>query len=92
MIPDEALVKEKIGDAINYLILLEGLFMEDIEFDKVVYKELEKSEGRLSRWTSEYPQGTDQLGLPKMAPYSTSTEPCSIKYNMLDKESGENGY
>lgn len=94
IVPEEALVKEKIGDAINYLILLEGLFMEDIEFDKIVYKELEKTEERLSRWSSEYPQGTDQLGLPKMPSYSytATAEPCRVKYNMLDNESGENGY
>jgi hypothetical protein len=91
IVPEEALVREKIGDAINYLILLEGLFMEDIEFDKIVYKELQKTEDRLSRWSSEYPQGTDQLGLPKMPSYSytTNAEPCRVKYNL---ESGENGY
>lgn len=31
-IPSKALVEEKIGDAINYLILLEGMFQEDINY------------------------------------------------------------
>jgi len=29
-IPDEKVLEEKIGDAINYLILIEGMFKEDI--------------------------------------------------------------
>jgi hypothetical protein len=29
-IPDEKLLEEKIGDAINYLILIEGMFKEEI--------------------------------------------------------------
>lgn len=31
IIPDEKLLEEKIGDAINYLILIEGMFKEDME-------------------------------------------------------------
>ena len=30
-IPDEKLLEEKIGDAINYLILIEGMFKEEYE-------------------------------------------------------------
>ena len=30
-IPDEKVLEEKIGDAINYLILIEGMFKEDME-------------------------------------------------------------
>jgi hypothetical protein len=30
-IPDEKILEEKIGDAINYLILIEGMFKEDME-------------------------------------------------------------
>jgi hypothetical protein len=29
-LPDEKLLEEKIGDAINYLILIEGMFKEDM--------------------------------------------------------------
>jgi uridine kinase len=35
-IPDEKLIEEKIGDAINYLILIEGMFKEDLMLSKVV--------------------------------------------------------
>jgi hypothetical protein len=31
-VPPKALVEEKIGDTINYLILLEGMFQEDINY------------------------------------------------------------
>jgi uncharacterized protein YheU (UPF0270 family) len=31
IIPSKEMVKEKFGDAINYLILMEGMFKEDIE-------------------------------------------------------------
>jgi hypothetical protein len=31
IIPSKAMVEEKFGDAINYLILMEGMFKEDIE-------------------------------------------------------------
>jgi hypothetical protein len=34
-IPDEKLLEEKIGDAINYLILIEGMFKEDMLPTKV---------------------------------------------------------
>lgn len=30
-IPDEKVLEEKIGDAINYLILIEGMFKDDME-------------------------------------------------------------
>ena len=30
-LPDEKVLEEKIGDAINYLILIEGMFKEDME-------------------------------------------------------------
>ena len=35
-IPDEKLIEEKIGDAINYLILIEGMFKEDLMPSKVI--------------------------------------------------------
>jgi hypothetical protein len=31
IIPSKAMVEEKFGDAINYLILMEGMFKEEIE-------------------------------------------------------------
>jgi hypothetical protein len=34
-IPDEKVLEEKIGDAINYLILIEGMFKEDMEPQKL---------------------------------------------------------
>jgi hypothetical protein len=34
-IPDEKMLEEKIGDAINYLILIEGMFKEDMEPQKL---------------------------------------------------------
>lgn len=34
-LPDEKLLEEKIGDAINYLILIEGMFKEDMAPQKV---------------------------------------------------------
>lgn len=30
-LPDEKVLEEKIGDAVNYLILIEGMFKEDME-------------------------------------------------------------
>lgn len=34
-LPDEKLLEEKIGDAINYLILIEGMFKEDMAPQKI---------------------------------------------------------
>jgi hypothetical protein len=34
-VPSKALVEEKIGDTINYLILLEGMFQEDINYKEI---------------------------------------------------------
>lgn len=34
-LPDEKLLEEKIGDAVNYLILIEGMFKEDLQPQKL---------------------------------------------------------
>lgn len=34
ILPDENILEEKIGDSINYLILLKACFLEDIDKDK----------------------------------------------------------
>jgi hypothetical protein len=85
------LVSEKIGDVINYLILLEAMLNEKGErhcklkeaFDK--YKQYNKeSVDRLSMWTSDYTKNTDMLGLVKM----TTNDVDKVKYNT----NGDKGY
>lgn len=34
-LPDEKVLEEKIGDAVNYLILIEGMFKEDLQPQKL---------------------------------------------------------
>jgi len=84
-------VSEKIGDVINYLILLEAMLNQRCErhcklkeaYDK--YKLYNKeSVDRLSMWTSDYTKNTDMLGLVKM----TSNDIDKIKYNT----NGDKGY
>ena len=88
---DNEVVSEKIGDVINYLILLEAMLNEKGErhcklkeaYDK--YKQYNKeSVDRLSMWTSDYTKNTDMLGLVKM----TSNEVDKVKYNT----NGDKGY
>jgi hypothetical protein len=84
-------VSEKIGDVINYLILLEAMLNEKGErhcklkeaYDK--YKQYNKeSIDRLSMWTSDYTKNTDMLGLVKM----TANDVDKVKYNT----NGDKGY
>jgi len=84
-------VSEKIGDVINYLILLEAMLNKRAErhcklkeaYDK--YKLYNKeSIDRLSMWTSDYTKNTDMLGLVKM----TSNDVDKVKYNT----NGDKGY
>jgi hypothetical protein len=42
-IPDEKMLEEKIGDAINYLILIEGMFKEDMLPAKLVESKIKYS-------------------------------------------------
>jgi hypothetical protein len=83
-------VSEKIGDVINYLILLEAMLNEKgerhckLKEAYAKYKLNNKSVDRLSMWTSDYTKNTDMLGLVKM----TSNDVDKIKYNT----NGDKGY
>jgi hypothetical protein len=84
-------VSEKIGDVINYLILLEAMLNEKGERHCKLKEAYEKyklynkaSVDRLSMWTSDYTKNTDMLGLVKM----TSNDIDKIKYNT----NGDKGY
>jgi hypothetical protein len=88
---NNAIVSEKIGDVINYLILLEAMLNEKGErhcklkeaYDK--YKLYNKdSVDRLSMWTSDYTKNTDMLGLVKMAANNID----KVNYNT----NGDKGY
>jgi hypothetical protein len=84
------IVSEKIGDVINYLILLEAMLNEKGERHcklKEAYakhKLYNKSVDRLSMWTSDYTKNTDMLGLVKMA----ANDVDKLKYNT----NGDKGY
>jgi hypothetical protein len=85
-------VSEKIGDVINYLILLEAMLNERDERHCKLKEAYEKhklygpksSVDRLSMWTSDYTKNTDMLGLVKM----TSNDVDKINYNT----NGDTGY
>jgi len=85
-------VSEKIGDVINYLILLEAMLNERGErhcklkeaYAKYKLNSPKSSVDRLSMWTSDYTKNTDMLGLVKM----TSNDVDKIKYNT----NGDKGY
>ncbi len=65
-------IREKIGDAINYLILIEGMLLEDLEdpFDSVKFNSPTVSYGEHS---SIYDREFGQIGF--MNPTSHSTDP-----------------
>ena len=86
-------VSEKIGDVINYLILLEAMLNQRAErhcklkeaYDK--YKLYNKeSVDRLSMWTSDYTKNTDMLGLVKMTGSDKDID--KVRYN----NNGDKGY
>ena len=87
-------VSEKIGDVINYLILLEAMLNEKGERHcklKEAYakhKLYNKSIDRLSMWTSDYTKNTDMLGLVKMAANGSDQDIDKVKYNT----NGDKGY
>jgi len=91
---DNAIVSEKIGDVINYLILLEAMLNEKCERHcklKEAYakhKQYNKSIDRLSMWTSDYTKNTDMLGLVKMAANGSDHDIDKLKYNT----NGDKGY
>ena len=91
---DTTVVSEKIGDVINYLILLEAMLNQQGEkhcklkeaYDKI--KHYNKSVDRLSMWTSDYTKNTDMLGLVNMAKNGTDHDVDKINYNT----NGDKGY
>ena len=89
---DSAVVSEKIGDVINYLILLEAMLNEKGERHcklKEAYakhKQYNKSLDRLSMWTSDYTKNTDMLGLVKMPGNDHDID--KVNYNT----NGDKGY
>jgi len=91
---DPAVVSEKIGDIINYLILLEAMLNQQGEKHcklKEAYKKSKlygKSLDRLSMWTSDYTKNTDMLGLVKMASNGSDHDIDKVNYN----SNGDKGY
>lgn len=89
---DSAVISEKIGDVINYLILLEAMLNQKAERYcklKEAYakaKLYNKSVDRLSMWTSDYTKNTDMLGLVKMAANDNDID--KVRYNT----NGDKGY
>jgi len=87
-------VSEKIGDVINYLILLEAMLNEKGERHcklKEAYskhKLYNKSADRLSMWTSDYTKNTDMLGLVNMTKNGSDKDIDKINYNT----NGDKGY
>jgi hypothetical protein len=80
-------VSEKIGDVINYLILLEAMLNKQNEKNCKLKEELsskrtyQKSVDRLSMWTSDYSNNVDMLGLVKMAKNGGDHDIDKLKYN-----------
>jgi hypothetical protein len=89
-----AVVSEKIGDVINYLIILEAMLNEQgyyhcklkEAYDKI--HQYDKSVDRLSMWTSDYTKNTDMLGLVKMTANGSDKDIDKINYNT----NGDKGY
>lgn len=89
------ITSEKIGDVINYLILLEAMLNDQGEkycklkeaYAKAKLYNKESVE-RLSMWTSDYSSNTDMLGLVKMAKNGSDKDIDKVKYNT----NGDNGY
>ena len=87
-------VSEKIGDVINYLILLEAMLNQQGEKHcklKEAYaksKLYNKSVDRLSMWTSDYTKNTDMLGLVNMSKNGSDHDIDKVNYN----SNGDKGY
>ena len=89
-----AVVSEKIGDVINYLVILEAMLNEQgyyrcklkEAYDKI--NQYDKSVNRLSMWTSDYTKNTDMLGLVNMSKNGTDHDIDKINYNT----NGDKGY
>lgn len=91
---DTTVVSEKIGDIINYLILLEAMLNQQGEKHcklKEAYakhKLYNKSVDRLSMWTSDYTKNTDMLGLVNMPKNGSDHDIDKVNYN----SNGDKGY
>lgn len=91
---DTAVVSEKIGDIINYLILLEAMLNQQGEKHCKLKEAYEKSKlynksvDRLSMWTSDYTKNTDMLGLVSMSKNGTDHDIDKVNYNT----NGDKGY
>ena len=91
---DPAVVSEKIGDVINYLILLEAMLNQQGEKHCKLKEAYEKSKlyhksvDRLSMWTSDYTKNTDMLGLVNMSKNGTDHDVDKVNYNT----NGDKGY
>ena len=90
-------VSEKIGDVINYLILLEAMLNERGERYCKLKEAYQKHKlynktavDRLSMWTSDYTKNTDMLGLVKMAANGSDRDIDKLKY--YNKPGEERGY
>jgi hypothetical protein len=93
---DPAVVSEKIGDVINYLVLLEAMLNQHGEKHCKLKEAYEKSKlynksvDRLSMWTSDYTKNTDMLGLVKMTGNGSDHDIDKVKYS--NKPGEEKGY
>lgn len=91
---DPAVASEKIGDVINYLILLEAMLNQQGEKHCKLKEAYEKSKlynksvDRLSMWTSDYTKNTDMLGLVNMAKNGSDDDIDKVNYN----SNGDKGY
>ncbi len=92
---DSSVISEKIGDVINYLILLEAMLNQKAERHcklKEAYAKAKlynkSSVDRLSMWTSDYSSNTDMLGLVKMAKNGSDKDIDKVRYNT----NGDKGY
>ena len=94
---DPAVVSEKIGDVINYLILLEAMLNQQGEKHCKLKEAYEKAKhynkssvDRLSMWTSDYTKNTDMLGLVNMVKNGSDNDIDKVKY--YNKPGEEKGY
>jgi hypothetical protein len=94
---ENKVVSEKIGDVINYLILLEAMLNERGERYCKLKEAYQKHKlynktavDRLSMWTSDYTKNTDMLGLVKMAANGSDRDIDKLKY--YNKPGEEQGY
>jgi len=67
----EHMIREKFGDAINYLILMEAMMLESNgiqkRFCEATKETAAKAEKKLEQLRTEaYERGVDQMGLPKL--------------------------